>query len=381
MKYLIVSETYPPEINGVALTVRSMVEWMVKLGHEVILVRPNQGKRESQAVTMDQVTEILVPGIPLPKYSQLRLGFAVSGKFKKIINKYQPAATYIATEGPLGWAALRAAKKNQLPVLTGFHTRFDQYMGHYGLKIAERKVGNYLKHFHNRADGTLVPTKALKNTLERDGYHHVRLLERAVDTHRFSRKHRSDSLRASWNVGESDLAILHVGRLAAEKNLDLGFAAFHAIQQQHPNSRMIMVGDGPARKKMQQAHPDIVFAGMQTGNALAEYYASADMFLFPSLTETFGNVVLEALASGLPTIAYDYGAALDFIENGCNGYLAPRDDEQAFIRHANILANLTCDLPDLHHNAEQSVNHLTPAKVAERLIELFDLNPIEGVAA
>ena len=368
MKIAIVTETYPPEINGVALTVESLVNNLLKLGHQVLLIRPSQSE---PGPTHRHLHDQQVRSIPLPRYRGLRFGLATPRKIRKLLDQFGPDAAYIATEGPLGWASLRVARNQKIPVLTGFHTHFDQYLSHYGLGVIQRSVGNYMRRFHNNAHGTLVPTQGLKELLEQQGYRNVLLLERAVDTIRFNPIHRDDTLRRSWRVTDREPVAIHVGRIAAEKNIDLAIAAYRAIQTQHPKARMIVVGDGPARAQIQLENPDIIFTGALTGEALSAHYASADLFIFPSMTDTFGNVVLEALASGVPVAAYDYAAAADFIRPGVNGFLAPLGNDQRLIANTRVLANICCELPVLRQGAQDAVANHQPIRVAERLVELL----------
>ncbi len=297
MRISIVTETYPPEINGVALTVRSLVQCL-RDHHTIDVIRPRQ--KAEQPSSIDDVNHYLMPSLPIPRYPGLRFGLPALRKMARILDQCRPDAMYIATEGPLGWSALRAARRRGIPVLTGFHTRFDQYVSHYGIGIAQRGVAAYLRRFHNRANGTLIPTNELKLQLEQMGYENVMLMPRAVNTELFSPARRNQALRSQWGLAENDLAVLYVGRLAAEKNLGLAIKAFQTIAAKQPRARFVLVGEGPSRSDLEQRHPEFIFTGLQLGETLAEHYASADLFVFPSLTETFGNVTLEALASGVP---------------------------------------------------------------------------------
>ncbi|MEM9533600.1 MAG: glycosyltransferase family 1 protein [Pseudomonadota bacterium] len=369
MRIAIVSETYPPEINGVALTVRGMVE-SLKVDHQVSVFRPRQGK-DDQPAREGNLTEHLMPSLPLPRYEGLRFGLPASRRISKVLDAAPFDALYISTEGPLGWSALRSGLKRGIPVLTGFHTRFDQYASHYGIGVAERGVAAYLRRFHNRATGTLIPTQELKADLEDKGYQNVMLLPRAVDTDLFNPSRRSEALRREWGLDEDDLAVLYVGRLAAEKNLDLAIRAFENIIARRPRARFVLVGDGPAREHLAQRYPNFIFTGLKLGEDLAAHYASGDLFVFPSLTETFGNVVLESLASGVPVLAFRYAAAAEYIRNGYNGFVAPCSDEEGFVQNAAMLAELARELPDLHTQARRCVEHLNPASVATHLVELF----------
>ncbi|MEM9304115.1 MAG: glycosyltransferase family 1 protein [Pseudomonadota bacterium] len=358
MRIAIVTETYAPEINGVALTIERIVRCLCDLGHELTVVHP---RRAESAPIIHGAIDYAVPGLPVPNYPDMRFGLPMRRRLRRIFSERRPEAVYIATEGPLGGAALKEARRFGVPVLTGFHTRFDQYASYYGLSFLQRFVENYLRRFHNASDGTVVPTPDLRRQLEEEGYDNVFLLERAVDVNRFHPSRRSEARREAWGIGESDLAVLYVGRIAAEKNLELAAEAFRAIQRKHPRARFVLVGEGPAMQRFEEQFPDFLFCGLQVGTDLAECYASADLFLFPSLTETFGNVVCEALASGVPVVAFDYAAASHFVRAGRNGYVAEFGDHDAFVQHASVLANIALDLPDLRRNARAAVAHLEPS--------------------
>ncbi|WP_339459868.1 glycosyltransferase family 4 protein [Pseudomonas sp. EA_105y_Pfl2_R69] len=334
----LISETFPPEINGVANTLGRLVEGLRGRGHCVQLVRPRQNSDPHGAA--DQAL-LLTRGWPLPGYPGLQWGQSSMHKLLRSWQRQRPDVLYIATEGPLGLSALRAARRLQIPVVSGFHTNFQQYTGHYGVGLLTRLLTNYLRWFHNRSQMTLVPSVSQQIELQRRGFERLELLARGVDSQLFHPAKRCDRLRANWGLAEGDIAILHVGRLAAEKNLALLSKSFQALQQAHPQRRLklILVGDGPQRASLQQQLPEALFCGLQRGEALAAHYASGDLFLFPSLSETFGNVVLEALASGLGVVAFDQAAAAQHIRHGHNGALAGAQDEQGFIQAANGLLN------------------------------------------
>jgi glycosyltransferase involved in cell wall biosynthesis len=324
MRYAIVTETYPPEVNGVALTVQGLEHGLRTRGHEVSLVRPRQANEDVSAT--GKTHELLVRGAPLPRYPGLRLGMPATRKLTAQWQKTRPDAIYVATEGPLGWSALRAARKLGIPASTGFHTRFDEYMRDYGAAFLAQTALRWMRRFHNGANATLVPTRELQLFLREHGFNDVVLLPRAVDTKLFDPARREDALRAQWGVGEDGLVAIYVGRIAPEKNLDLAVRAFRELQKSRPDARFVWVGDGPARAKLQQDNPDFIFCGIQRDEVLARYFASGDLFVFPSHSETFGNVTLEAMASGVPTVAFDYGAAREHLDNVHGAAIADGDD-------------------------------------------------------
>jgi glycosyltransferase involved in cell wall biosynthesis len=369
MRIAIVTETWPPEINGVALTVESLARGLVALGHSMEVVRPRQA--DESAASIAGLDHLPMRSAKLPRYPGLRFGMPAHRRLRRHWLHRRPDVLYIATEGPLGLTALGAARRLQLPVCTGFHTRFDDYARHYGLAFLTPIVGAYLRRFHNRADATLVPTTELADDLAASGFRNVRLLRRAVDTRLFDPSRRDAALRREWGLGENDLAVIHVGRVAPEKNLDVAVAAFRAIRKRHASAKFVLVGDGPARRTLGVAHPDFVFAGMRHGTDLARHYASGDLFLFPSLSETFGNVTLEALASGVPVVAYDYGAAREYLRGAEAGAsVAPRDRE-AFVAAAVGVADEIARAPGMRTRARAAVEGLDPASVAASFAELL----------
>ena len=365
----LITETYPPEINGVALTVRTLARSLAALGHQVSLIRPRQpDTTPGEAAEFDQ---LLVPGAALPRYPGLRFGMPVVGRIRDSWQRQRPDAVYAATEGPLGWAGVRVARRLGIPVATGFHTRFDDYFGHYGLRFLTPMVFAWLRRFHNHAQATLVPTAQLRDLLLDKGIANVQVLRRAVDTQRFDPRFRDPRLRRDWQLGEDDLAVLYVGRIAPEKNLELAVRAFRAIQARQPGARFVLVGDGPARQALAHAHPDFIFAGMQLGEDLSRHYASGDLFVFPSLSETFGNVTLEAMASGVATIAFDYGAAREHITDPSLGRAIACDDADAFIAAALELAGNPSLRQRIAAAGRAALLGQDPSSLAERFIAVM----------
>ncbi|HZX31272.1 MAG TPA: glycosyltransferase family 1 protein, partial [Rhodocyclaceae bacterium] len=273
---------------------------------------------------------------------------------------------HVVTEGPLGWSAVNAAHRLGIPVTSGFHTNFDRYSAHYGLGWLRPALGAYLRALHRRTRRTLVPTEALAADLAGAGVNGVRVVGRGVDTELYHPERRSDTLRADWGAKPDDLVCLFVGRLAPEKNLDLATRAFAAIGAQRPGARMVWVGDGPARSALERSHPHHHFAGTRSGADLAAHYASADLFIFPSLTETYGNVVAEAMASGLPVLAYRSAAAAELVVNGANGLAAPPGDETAFVEAGVRLAAEPRHLPALGEAARQTILPRSWSAVVDR---------------
>lgn len=337
MRIAYVTETWPPELNGVSLTAARTVAFLQARGHDVMLVRPRQRAIDAgKAPLMDET--LRVPGVPIPLYPDLRMGLPARRRLLRTWQAYRPDLVHVATEGPLGWSAIRAARQLGVPVTSDFRTRFDEYGRHYAWEGAVTLVRAYLRAFHNRTDRTFVPTRELQKQLGELGFARLTVSTRGVDARQFSPCYRSEALRAQWGVPADAPVALTVGRLAVEKNLSVALDAFDAVRERVPSARLVMVGDGPQRNVLRRRCPDAVFAGTQHGEALAAHYASADLFLFPSLTETFGNVVVEAMASGLPVVAFDTAAAGMHVRRDESGCLAPLGDAAAFARATAALA-------------------------------------------
>ena len=372
----IITETYSPEINGVALTIARWVEGLLTRGHTVQLIRVRQSGNDRPEPT-DTLETLSLPGFRIPGYPQLQGGWPARAALLTHWRQQRPDLIHIVTEGPLGYTALRAARQLAIPVSTSFHTNFHNYSRHYHLGWLATPIMAYLRHFHNQGVQTLVPTQELAEQLQSIGFLRTQILARAVDTHQFSPQHRDAALRQQWNAAPDAPVVLYVGRLAAEKNLELAITAFQAIRQIQPKARLVLVGDGPLTSRLRSRHPEFIYCGMRQGHDLATHYASADLFLFPSLTETFGNVILEALASGLAVAAFDYAAARTHIESGHSGQLAAFGDAKALVTAATTLARDFNMLRQMGQVARQAMLQLDSEHLYDRLETLF-LTATEG---
>ncbi|HEY9108779.1 MAG TPA: glycosyltransferase family 1 protein [Roseateles sp.] len=325
MRIAYVTETYPPEINGVAITAERVVRHLRGAGHEVQLVRP---RRPGEAPRRDE-DEWRSAGAPIPRYPELRFGWARPGELRWLWRQEgaRPDVVHAVTPGPLGWAALHAARQEGIATSADFRTNFHAYCEHYGLGWLQNIVLGHLRRLHGMADCNFVPTAELGAQLAERGFERLHVLGRGVDARLFTPARRDLALREAWRASPGQRVLLHVGRLAPEKNAGLALQTFERLSARRPGLRMVVVGDGPLRARLERAHPRARFVGMQTGVALAKHYASADVFLFPSLTDTFGNVTLEALSSGLAVAAFDTGAAAAHVRDGVSGCLARRCED------------------------------------------------------
>jgi len=340
-----ITETFPPEINGVSLTTARTVHHLRRAGHSVQLIRPRQAHEATRSFedtehpgdhTFDN-GEWRTAGAPIPMYPGLRFGWATAGALREHWRQHgMPQLVHVATPGPLAWAALRAARAEGLPSTSDFRSNFHAYSQHHGLGWLQPAVLAYLRQLHHMARRTFVPTLALASDLVSRGFERLQVIGHGVDAGLFSPAQRDDGLREAWGAGPDNRVLLYVGRLAAEKNVGLALEAFEYMRRREPSLRMVVAGEGPLRAKLAAAHPDVRFVGVQRTSALARCYASADVFLFPSLTDSFGNVVLEALASGLTVVAFDNAGAGTLIEHGHNGLLAQPGDRGSFFHTAEL---------------------------------------------
>ena len=373
LRIAMVTETYLPEINGVAMTIGHIVAGLQARGHTVQLVRPRQS-RDEQPAKGPLFEEILQQGVPIPRYDVLKIGMPAKQALMRLWAAHRPDIVHVVTEGPLGWSALAAAAKLELPVVTDFHTNFHSYSEHYGIGWLKKPITAYLRHFHNKAQRTFVPTSTLLDELSALGLRNMQVVARGVDTRLFNPARRSAALRKQWGAGDNDLVVMCVGRLAPEKNIPLVLQAHAAMRVVRPSSRLVLVGDGPERARLERECPGAVFTGVRTGEDLAAHYASADVFLFPSTTETYGNVTIEAMASGLAVVAYDYAAAREHVRHNSNGLIAPFDASEDFIKLALALATDTPRIRALGAAARKTCERIDWSKIVaefeQTLLEL-----------
>ena len=370
--FCFVTETYPPEINGVAITLALLVNGLRERGNTVSVVHPTQlSAHNSNEPLISEAHDIQIRGLPLPGYRGLQFGLPSGRLLRQAWSHTPPTTVYVATEGPLGWSAIRAAKALGIPAMSGFHTNFHSYCKHYRVGFLERTALRYLRWFHNQTERTPVTNEELRGRLQQAGFCNVSILERGVDAHKFTPQHRSEQLRAEWGLSDDDLALIYVGRVAGEKNLNLAIEAYHAIKSFNERCKFIIVCDGPLRPTLQRQHPDLIFAGMRSGDDLARHYASGDVFLFPSETETFGNVTLEAMASGLTVVAYNYACARLHITDGETGVSVPFGNAEAFVNSARALSRDSLAIKRIRRQARQYATYLSWSRVIEKLETLL----------
>lgn len=376
----LVTETWLPDINGVASSVYQIMRELKSMGHRITLIRPKQSDEIEQQTlatglnTAAVTTDLQVPSLPIPYYPHLRMGLPCYRFLTKQFHQLQPDIIHIVTEGPLGLAALIAAKQQKIKVSSGYHTAFHDFSRYFGWKIVSLPLLGYMKTFHNHCNATCVPSQTTQDQLASFGFKQLFQVGRGVDTERYAPSKRRIDLRARWGVGEGTTVLMCVSRVSPEKGIDTVIKGFKALQLQqlHRHVKLVIVGDGPYKETLIKQYADensIIFAGFQTGEALASYYASADAFVFASQVETFGNVVTEAMASGLPVFAYHDAAAALLVDDSC-GKTVPLGQEQRFI---NMVAELPKQqqLDQMRVIARQKVANFSWQKPANEMLTMF----------
>ncbi|MEM1444969.1 MAG: glycosyltransferase family 1 protein [Planctomycetota bacterium] len=303
MHIALLTDAWTPQVNGVVRTWQHVIEASKKAGHEFTVIHPG-----------------LFKSFAAPKYPEIKLALRPGPKLKRTLNELKPDAIHIATEGPIGQAGRKYCRKNKLPYTTSYHTQFPHYMkAYFGLPAS--LTYKFIRWFHGPAKATLVPTATVGRELEANGMTNVKVWCRGVNTELFRpRDTYGQNGEPVFDDPFADLPkpiFLYAGRVAVEKNIE----AFLAVDLSDTGGSKVVVGDGPIREKLEKQYPDTHFAGYQFGEDLARHYAAADVFVFPSKTDTFGIVMLEANGAGLPVAAYPVTGPIDVVQPGTTGAL------------------------------------------------------------
>jgi glycosyltransferase involved in cell wall biosynthesis len=334
MRIALFTDTYKPQINGVSNTVERMVEYFNNHGVEYQLFLPKYGKEKDD----DRFHHSL--SVPLWFYRDCRISFPNIFKIIRALKNFRPDIIHVMSEYPMGWAGIIAGKLLGIPVVSSYTTHIANYTQYVKLAYLKPLVLSYFQYFHRKSKRVLVPSNDAIQYLNRNGINHTQLFTRGIDTKKFHPKHRDYQLRKEWDA-EGKIVFLYVGRISAEKNLSVLINAYKAIKQFYPDRvQLVMAGDGPLMEYCKSNLPeDTIFTGFITGEKLAKTYASADVFVFPSSSETLGNVVLEAMASGLCVIGSNEGGVGELIINYDNGISFDS-------RYAHLLTDLMLKVMD-----------------------------------
>ena len=292
MKFVLVTDAWEPQVNGVVRTWQHVTREMRKLGHETHVINPAMFKN-----------------IGAPRYPEIRLAIMPGRTLHKQLRELKPDAIHIATEGPLGMAARKWCSKTNTAFTTSYHTQFPHYLRQY-FGIPKSLSYRFIRWFHGKANHTLVPTQQVGKELEREGMTNIVVWSRGVDTELFKPDYAVPEALAKLDKP----IFIYAGRIAIEKNIE----AF--LELELPGVKVV-IGDGPPKEALQKKYPDAIFVGYKFGEELAAHYAAGDVFVFPSKTDTFGVVMLEANACGLPIAAYPVTGPIDVVQQGETGYV------------------------------------------------------------
>lgn len=321
--------------DGVSLTLNRLVEYLERQGVPVLVFGPTKDEP-----AMNHHGELVpVPSVPMPGRSEYRVSIGFPESVQKRLQEFNPTLIHIATPDLLGFRAMRYAQSNNIQIVTSYHTHFTSYLKYYNLEILEVLGWKYLSWFYSQCKHVYVPTPSMADELNNKGISKgIRIWARGVDTDHFHPDKRDEKWRRSIGVGEDDLVVSFVSRLVWEKDLQTYVDTIRKLNDTNISIKALIVGDGPARKELQQMLPEAHFTGFITGEKLAKAYASSDIFLFPSDTETFGNVTLEAMSSGLPSVVADATGSKSLIEPEVTGFLIPPRNTVEFAKAVKKIA-------------------------------------------
>jgi len=325
LRIALFSEVYWPMVSGVGVTLLRLTEALQARGHQVRVYSatyplPPEGDRPEVHRS---------PSVPFFLYPDVQWAFPRLRDVVEDLSRFRPDVVHVATEFSLGIAGVKAARQLSVPIVASAHTDYDQYAVRYGVTWALRAGWHYLRWFYGQAHRVLCPSRIYEEHLHSRGVTHTGVWSRGVDPGEFHPRFRSEAYRARFGVGANDLLVTYIGRIAREKNLELLLRAWETLVGSRGGAQLVLVGRGPLEDEIRRRElPGVHVTGLMKGRELAEAYASADIFTFPSPTETFGNSLLEAMGSGLPSLVAAAGGVLEFAEHGRNAWLvAPNSTE------------------------------------------------------
>ncbi len=321
--------------DGVSRTLGRLVGYLGDQGHEVLVVGPTIDRPLDQPGRFVAVPSVAAPGRP-----EYRVSTGFPAEARRELEWFAPHLVHIATPDVLGHKALRWARRLGIPVVSTYHTHFASYLDYYRLGLAEGALWAVLRRFYNRCDEVYPPTPTMTEALRAHGVTvPISVWPRGIEADRFAPSFRSSDWRQAQGFEPDEVVVAFVSRLVKEKGLDVFAATVRSLRAEGVPVRALVVGDGPERQALARELPEAVFAGHLSGADLSTAYASSDVFLFPSETETFGNVTLEAMASGLAVVAADAAGTASLVDDGATGLLCPPRDRAAFLAATRRVAS------------------------------------------
>ena len=373
MRIALFTDTFAPNMNGVARTLTRWHGAMLDRGHQVrVFTTTVPG-----AIPAPDVTRL--PSIAFWAYPELRLALPRFERVYRELRIWRPDVVHIATPFGVGLSGRHAALRLDVPIVTSYHTSLVEYARHYGLGALATPGMAFLRWFHNTGMKTFVPTRAIANELAARGFNALYLWTRGSDTVQFNPRHRDPELRARMGCGPDTVVVAYVGRLAREKSVHVACDAMREVTRVHDDVRFAVAGDGPDEARCRRRAPaGTWFAGRLGGAALSAFYASADLFVFPSTTDTFGNVLVEAMASGLPVIAADVPQSREVVGDRAGIFVAP-DQPRAFARAITRFVDDRIAREDARRTAIARAQLFAWDSVFDRLIA--DYEEVLGITA
>jgi phosphatidylinositol alpha 1,6-mannosyltransferase len=329
VRIAVFSEVYWPMVSGVGVTLLRLTDALHARGHQV---RVYSATYALPSGTPDRPEVHRSPSVPFFLYPDVQWAFPRLREVVDDLAAFRPDVVHVATEFSLGIAGVKAAKQLGLPIVASAHTDYDQYAARYGVTWALRAGWHYLRWFYGQAHRVLCPSRIYEEAIHAHGVLHTGLWSRGVDPDVFSPAFRSESYRSALGLGPDDLLVTYIGRIAREKNLGLLLEAWETLAPERGSARLALVGRGPLEDDIRRREiPGVHVLGLLQGAALSAAYASADVFAFPSSTETFGNSLLEAMGSGLPSLVAGSGGVMEFAEHERNAWLVEPDSAASIV--------------------------------------------------
>lgn len=334
MRVALFTDTFAPQVNGVTMTLSRLIDYWDHKNIDYIVFAPDASEDHDTSIRIKRIMSV-----PFPMYPECRISLSRYAKIEKQLVEFQPDLIHLATPFTLGLIGQRFGLRHKVPLVASYHTNFDQYLDYYKLPLLKKMFWSYTSWFHGQCERNYCPSTATKELLEDNGVTNVELWSRGIDTKQFSPRWKNNKVLEKYGIQDSKLLLLYVGRLAPEKDLDILLESYRTLppdvaEQVH----LIMVGDGPLMAKLaKEEYSNITWTGFLKGDTLSEIYASSDVFVFPSGTETFGNVALEAMASGLPVIGVEAGGVTDLITHFKDGLLCRPRSVESFREGINLL--------------------------------------------
>lgn len=354
--------------DGVSLTLNRLVAFLEANDIPVIVFGPTV---DNPAI--DHEGEFVsVPSVPVPGRPEYRITVGFPDSAQNRLREFNPTLIHLATPDVLGFRAMRWGQANNIQIVASYHTHFTSYLKYYNLDMLKMLGWKYLEWFYSQCKHVYVPSPSMADELNAEGITDgIRIWARGVDTGQFSPDFRDMEWRRSKGFNDDDKVVTFVSRLVWEKNLQTFVDTVKRLQQSHSNIRAMIVGDGPAKKELEHMLPEAHFTGFVTGDDLSRAYANSDVFLFPSETETFGNVTLEAMSSGLPCVVADATGSRSLVESGVNGFLAPPRDTKAFAQCVSKITENSELYADMSKAARQKALAYSWENVNSKLLDNY----------